>query len=1256
MDDGVGTVADEECHGRADGTRAMTPDGTTSVEATSAGVTFAERAVVPLGPGRAERQALIDGITAACVESDAGTEARLGAMLAARWADLRDPADRARALQLLRSARVRPGLGAGDRRAGARNLAVLLLAPLVEAAPAASGAAELPPGLARYLPFGLAATVPGTGGLAVLPEILELGRELAGENHPLPPHIEAIAAMVPLLRAAENGDPRALTEVLTALPSLLPQENRPGEPARPGASGLSGVPGVPGVPGGLAGLAVALPYIMKAYDLPSSTVDPAPADALRPVPPPGWRGEGDADTADIEELARSLNAPTILTEIISPGFVTLDDLRALTERTLADADAGDGSARAIAALSYLALGMRTGHQDCFDRALALLAEVRGSSGPVDQETEWLLQATVPAVLLGSHLTGHSLQDGQAAQELIEAALAPGGTLAANAVPERPGATDLLYMHHCIRAQFAIDRAQRDHDADALDEIRDELLSLAERETAEASEWRGLPRILLCVLELVRAQLTADLTALRRAVDQHAAALADTGSLPFVRPMLTTMEAPLLALATHLEPDPGRVRRSLASARAALEAPASVSGQRPRNRLAIGLALRTLHVHAPDPALLDETIAELHSAVSELDEQGGDQARGDAADLVVPLHQQLATALAERAGRADPAQDTAAHDRLSRALDHARRALRASADDVLLQLGAEHGLRAARAAGDLGVQAAGWAIRLDRPESAVACLEAGRALVLHAAAAGTTVADRLEALGAYDTARAWREATAATGASRPAALDDVLHPDATGTPRLPSALRREALELVRSAPGSTTLASPPPPQILGATLARCRADALVHLVPGTDGGPGAALLVRPGHAVRAVRLPGLSAESRGPLDAFLLAGAALRRGRNPDADDPSTVPPVRRPEHRWQQALDRLCIWAGESVVAPVLDALDVWERALTESGLRPAGTGPLPDPVRLVIVPCGDLGVVPWQAALLPLPDSDARDAVAGGLPATARLCELAVVTYAASGAELVHGTRRSRLPLAQGQALVSAPGFLLHAEDEIEALRAAYYAKARVLAEDDAGGGPDVPTPDAVLEVLGARSPRTGGGRAGLVHLACHGTAGADPTRSALHLWYPEDQPAGSGHLTVTTLLDTPSAGGRRGPLVVLSACETDLSNADHDEALTLTTALVHRLATDVIGSRWAVSDLITPALMMVLHHHLAAGLAPPDALRATQRHALTPAGHRRAVPGLATLEPFLAEQELGAVRDWAAFIHQGNPAPEPPRREPAS
>ncbi|MFD3374557.1 CHAT domain-containing protein [Streptomyces sp. NPDC058697] len=1195
--------------------------------AVGAGVTYTGKDLTPAGPDRATRDVLIGELEKCGAEtaSGAGSEvtARLGALLAARWADGRDPADRTRAIELLREARRMPDLDPGLRRDAARDLAVLLLAPLLDISPADSGVAALPPGLARYLPLGLPAAAQGTTALEVLPEVVELGREVAGEGVPLPPHIEGIATMVPLLRAAGDGNTGALADIMAALPGMLPDS------------------------GSLGGLAQALPYMAKAFDvLPS---DGAPVDAARSAQEAGPPGR-----AEMEEMARSLDAPTILTEIISPGFITLDELRVLNERTLAEAGSDGGQARAIAALSCLALGMRTGEQAHFAKALELLAQIREADGPVDHETEWLLQATVPAVLVGSQLVGHSLQDGQTAQELIDAALTPGGLLAEGA-PDRPGAPGLLLMNRCLQAQFTLDRAQRERDVHALGEVRDELLALIAQETDDESQWSGLPRIILCGLELVRVQLTADLTALRSAVDQHAAALAHTGTLPFARPLLAAMEAPLLALATHLEPDSERMRRSLESARAALDAPASVSGQRPRNRVAIALALRALHSREGDQALLDDAIAELERAEADLSAESS-RARTEAADLVVPLHEQLATALAQRAGSGAPAHDDALRDRLTRALAHARLALRASADDVLLQLGAEHGLRAARAAGSLGVRAAGWAVRLGRPEEAVACLEAGRALVLHAAAAGTTVADRLEALGAYETAAAWRQATVTTGAAGPAVLDEVLHPDATGVPRLPSALRREALELVRTAPGAASAASgPPPTPVLGATLVRCRADALVYLVPGTDAETGAALLVRPGLGVRVVELPGLSTADRGPLEEFVRAGVELRRSRGADTTDIDAIPAVRRAVSRWQRSLDRLCDWAGASVMGPVLDALGLWQRALAESGLRPDGADESPEPVRLVIVPCGDLGAVPWQAARLPLPREDSDD---GGqkadVPSTAHLCELAVVTFAASGSELVHGTRRSRLPIEGGQVLVAEPRDLYYAEDEIQALSRAYYGDARVLQGDDTVTGPGLPTPAAVLRVLGAE-PYGSAARAAMVHLACHGTAGTDPTRSALHLWYEEGAPPETGHLTVTTLLDAPSAGDRSGPLVVLSACETDVSEADHDEALTLTTALVHRLATDVIGSRWAVSDGVTPALMTVLHHHLNAGLAPPDALRATQRHALTPTEHRRPVTGLDMLDPFLAQQDIGELQNWAAFIHQGNPAPEPPRKDPA-
>ncbi|MCL6671544.1 CHAT domain-containing protein [Streptomyces panaciradicis] len=1189
-------------------------------------MTYADNVVVPLGPDRTERDMLIGELESlgGGLEPQLLVRVRLGlgTLLAARWAEAGDPDDRMRAVELLRAARRMPELDAGARREAARDLAVLLVAPLIDLPSAQSGAAVLPPGLARYLPFGLPAAAEGMNALEVLTEVVELGREVAGGDGRLPAHIEAIATMVPLLRVAEDGSTGALADIMAALPGLLPPD------------------------GQLGGLAQALPHMMKAFDaLPSSEDTGAgPVDAARPVPP-----TGPPEETDLQEMARSLDAPTILTEIISPGFVTLEDLRVLTERTVVEARCGGGRELAIAAMSLLVLGMRTGEQHHFAQALELLARLRDAAHPVDSDTAWLLRAIVPAVLVGSHMTGHSLQDGQTAEELVEEALGPGGLLAAQ-TPERAGAPGLLLMNRCLKAQFAIDRAQRERDTAALNEYRSELLALAEQAAEDGSEWSGLPRILLCGLEIVRAYLTTDLSALRSAVTQHTAAMACTGTLPFARPLLTAMEAPLLVLATHLEPDLDRVRRALDSARAALDEPASVSGQRPRIRLAIALALRTLHVAGDgDPALLDEAIAELEAAVADLEAESH-ETQSHAADLVVPLHEQLATTLAQRAGPGDPGQDTAVRDRFTRALAHARLALRASVDDVLLQLGAEHGLRAARAAGSLGVLAAGWAVRLGRPHEAVSCLEAGRALVLHAAAVRTTMADQLEALGAYETAAEWRRAAASAG---PAVFDEVLNPDATGVPRLPSELRRKALELVRTTPGAAKAASEPlSVPVLADALTRCRADALVYLVPGDE--VGAALLLRPGLGVHSVELPGLSTAHRGPLTAFVQARIEMRRSQGSDTEDPDAIPAVRRPEKRLEQSLDRLCDWAGASVMGPVMDALDVWERALAESGLGPSGTDESPEPVRLVIVPCGDLGVVPWQAARLPLPRRSVdAEADPSGIPTVAHLCELAVVTFAASGSELVHGIRRSRLPIAQGQALVSVPlDDLYHADDEIRALAKAYYSKARIL-DDGTGHRTDLPTPAAVLEVLGAESSAAGT-RAAVVHMVCHGKAGTDPTRSALYLWYDEGAPPETGHLSVTTLLDTPSAGDRAGPLVVLSACETDLSDTDHDEALTLTTALVHRLATDVIGSRWAVSDLVTPALMTVLHHHLNAGLAPPDALRATQRYALTPTGHRCPVPGLTDLDPFLAEQDFSGPLNWAAFIHQGNPAPGRPGGNP--
>jgi CHAT domain-containing protein len=220
-------------------------------------------------------------------------------------------------------------------------------------------------------------------------------------------------------------------------------------------------------------------------------------------------------------------------------------------------------------------------------------------------------------------------------------------------------------------------------------------------------------------------------------------------------------------------------------------------------------------------------------------------------------------------------------------------------------------------------------------------------------------------------------------------------------------------------------------------------------------------------------------------------------------------------------------------------------------------------------------------------------------------------------------------------------------AEEEIDTLAAVHYPGAVVHRPHE-----DPATPETVLALLGGRAAEP----ASLVHLACHGLAGPDPTRSALLLADPDraDEPSRTAGLTLSTLLETPAEGDAfrsAGPLVVCGGCETDLTTRDHDEALTVTSVMVHRLAADAIGSRWKVDDKRSELIMLVLHDALNRGLAPPDALRAAQRWMLTPPHERPLVPALEDISAArLAEDFRERPDTWAAFVHHGNPAPAAP------
>ncbi|MCZ0986539.1 CHAT domain-containing protein [Streptomyces diastatochromogenes] len=286
-------------------------------------------------------------------------------------------------------------------------------------------------------------------------------------------------------------------------------------------------------------------------------------------------------------------------------------------------------------------------------------------------------------------------------------------------------------------------------------------------------------------------------------------------------------------------------------------------------------------------------------------------------------------------------------------------------------------------------------------------------------------------------------------------------------------------------------------------------------------------------------------------------------------------------------------------------------------------------------VPCGRLGIVPWHAARLPAEAPHDH------------LCQTAVISYAASGSQFLRTLKRAPREPAAAPVLLADPTMdLTHAEVEVIALRDAFYRQARMC-----GGLFQVPeeelAPGTPEDVLGFLADETS-----LLHVASHGSAGTRPTVSALHLAAPEDtggtsaEEAGPGLLTVTRLLDRPGQqAAEDGPLVVLSACQTDLSTRDHDEALTLTTAFVAGGARDVVGSRWTTQDSASALLMAVFHHHLTVeGLSPVDALRAAQLWMLDP---HRTNPGSLGGELLrqLERTDLDRIALWAAFIHQGHP-----------
>ncbi|KAB8165715.1 CHAT domain-containing protein [Streptomyces sp. 3MP-14] len=867
--------------------------------------------------------------------------------------------------------------------------------------------------------------------------------------------------------------------------------------------------------------------------------------------------------------------------------------------------------RALAAAGDSLCALREGDPALLERAAAAMLEAVEAL-PEDSREGQLARTQLAGVLGQARRLSGSLQDSDASAAL---------TRATRAVLDRdrrgplPDASPLNVQLAVDAAFLELDLASREDDPAVAPRLIGELGRLHEALPPEdpTRSAVGLALGLAHRQHALRAEGGERAQRLGRARAFLRAGAHATGG-PFAHlPVLR--RAVVLAQVSELEPDQEAADEAIAALRTALEGPGLVHGQEAVLRFLLGQTLLRAALLGNDAEALDASVAELERADRLAATGSGALRRSDAlAELSSTL---LARHHIGAHLGADPERVRAD---LTAALAKGHAALVESAEDVLLQLGAEHGLLVARAGAAHGRRLAHEAAHAGRAAEAVAALELGRSMVLRAAAASRTVPGLLEDAGQPELAAEWR-AQVPTDLLRPGAAEAFLARSARRDgPPVPSALRRRALAALRASNGRAPARTPGVPE-LAAGLAATGVDALAYLLPAAgENGNGYAVLLRPtGEAPTVLRLPGLTLADP-TLSAYL--DAAAHRSREPeDANG----------EARWRSSLDALCDWAGPVVMDPLLRAVPG----------RADGADP-----RIVLVPCGPLGVVAWHAARVRGGEAN------GGGRERRYACERAVISYAASGAELLRAAGRRRQPaVAGGQVLVSDPELtLLWAEFEAEALRAAFYPGASRYGEfpSDADTPPDAAgTPDDLLAVLPGTEAGTDAGRDGgpgpgpaVVHLACHATAGPLPTRSALRL-------ADGRALTVARLLEDADAPGAAGPLVVLSACETDLSTRDHDEALTLATALVARGAVDVVGSRWAVNDGASAVLMTAFHHFLAdRGLAPADALRAAQRWMLRPED-RVPLPLTDAIRHEAGRPDLPDVHLWAAFTHQGNPAP---------
>ena len=535
----------------------------------------------------------------------------------------------------------------------------------------------------------------------------------------------------------------------------------------------------------------------------------------------------------------------------------------------------------------------------------------------------------------------------------------------------------------------------------------------------------------------------------------------------------------------------------------------------------------------------------------------------------------------------------------RRTDAALEGLRGHLWQVLVQPGVREAAMVARGAAADAVAVARRCLAGDDVHGAIAALDAGRGLALYSATEFATTAERLDGAGAVDLARRWRAALAGQG--------DI---------DLPAALRREVMTVLAEDGSSARLLDPPAPDEIQHALRTVDADALVYLVPRDDTPVGAAVVVPADGVPSYLPLPGLVAREDADVERYLSALAA-RDTRDLSADD-EDLDEDEAEDAELISSLDDLCDWAWRAAMGAVIEHC---------RSRRPAS--PVRRPMRLVLVPMGELARIPWQAARRP-------DGV--------RAVQLVALSSAASARMLCHGAALAPVPTSPTGLIVADPDTagvaraLPAARWEAHAVRQSFYRGARLVGRHPRGAV------SASGRGTGAEVRRwlvdTDVDAGTMLHLACHGFVRAGGRNPSAHLLL-----ADGDTVTAEELVELMARAPERDVgLVVLAACRTGLSINGYDEAYSLGSAFLAAGARSVLSTHWAVPDTSTSVLMFMFHRYLRVEGRPAwAALHAAQSWMLDPA---REIPEdmPRALRDRVEDADPARVVGWAAFSHSGH------------